>query len=210
MKRCVKPSSRRLLGFSLVELMMVIFISTILLFAGMGMFRSSRGEAVKTGTEKLSAMIEQARVAAITSRRPVALVLVEPGSGEFDDGACRLGMFALEEWSDDQVVRGDQMERWAVLPVGMAFFGGAVEGLENVVDQTPIEIEGEEGEFAGIVPALVFSARGGLLSPPGSESVVLSMGSGTYQSGRAIATTEGGQRAIRVGRVAARAWNLDQ
>ncbi|MGB1128906.1 MAG: pilus assembly FimT family protein [Haloferula sp.] len=196
-------------GFSLIELIAVVSITVLLLAVGVSLFRTNRAEAVQTATEQVSALIEQGRTSAITRRKPVALVILRPGEGGFADDSCRVGLFELEAWQDDSPVEGRQLQRWNVLPTGVAFFGGELDELLNVLDQTAISLSWKDGLESGEFPGLVFSARGGLLAPVGSESVVLSMRSGTYQDGQAVEIAGGGKRGIRIGRVVARAWNLD-
>lgn len=203
------PADRRLSGFSLIELIAVITISVILLAVGVSLFRTNRAEAVQTATEQVSALIEQARTTAITRRQPVALALLQPGQADFVDESCRVGLFELEEWEEGSPVAGRLLQRWTVLPTGVVFFGGELDGLANVFDQASIPLTWRDGENSGEFAALVFSARGGLLAPAGSESVVISMRSGTFRDGTPVEIEGGGRRGIRVGRVVARAWNLD-
>ena len=203
------PEDRQPCGFSLIELIAVVTISILLLAVGVSLFRNNRAEAVQTATEQVSALIEQGRTSAITRRQPVAMVFLKPGDGGFSDEMSRVGLFELDEWEDGEELVGRQLQRWAVLPIGVAFFGGDVDQLDNVFDQSSIRLTWKDGDESGEFPGLVFSARGGLLAPAGSESVVISLGSGVYQGNQAVEAAGGGRRAIRIGRVVARAWNLD-
>jgi hypothetical protein len=95
------------------------------------------------------------------------------------------------------------------MPGGIAFFGGEVDSLSNLMDASPISLEWRDGEESAEVHALVFSARGGLSNPKGSESIVVKLGRGTYRDGTAIKIEKGGNRTIRIGRVVARPWIID-
>jgi len=209
MKHLPSQGVRKPRGFSLIELIAVMTISIVLLAVGVGIFRNQGAEAVQTAAEKMNALIEQARTAAITRRAPVALVIMRPGEAGYTDGVCRIGIFELEEWEDGVDLTGRQLQRWTTLPSGVVFFGGPLDGLDNVVDQSVIRLTWKDGDESGVFEGLVFSPRGGLLAPAGSESVVVSMGGGTYKGSTAVETRGGGRRGIRVGRVVARAWNLD-
>ena len=165
--------------------------------------------ALRTAGENLTAAVEQGRTSAITRRREVAMVVLEPGQGGFDDGVCRIGLFELEGETDGGVLEGRLLQRWLKLPGGIAFFGGEVDSLNNLMDEAPISMEWRNGTKSAEVHALVFSARGGLSKPQGSESIVVRIGRGTYRNGTAVKIEKGGNRTIRIGRVVARPWILD-
>lgn len=196
-------------GFSLVELLVVIAIMAMLLGASLSFFGRDDGRKLKTSGDQLTAMIEQGRTSAITRRRSVVLALLEPGQGGFGDEHCRLGLLELEGGAGKGVFVGRLLQRWQVLPVGVVFFGGTVDSLSNFRDEERIKLEWKNGEKSAEVYALVFSVRGGLRFPEGSESVVLKIGNGTYREGSPLRTSHSGSRTIRVGRVVARPWNLD-
>ena len=165
--------------------------------------------SLRTAGENLTWVVEQGRTSAITRRKEVALAVLEPGQGGFDDGVCRIGLFELVGESDSGVLRGRLLQRWLKLPGGIAFFGGDVNSLDNLMDEMPIRIEWKEGAESAEVHALVFSARGGLSQPQGSESIVVKIGRGTYRNGTAVSFENGANRTIRIGRVVARPWILD-
>lgn len=195
-------------GFSLVELLAVVVIVGVLVTLGAGLV-GSRAESLGTAGERFSSLVEQARTTAITRRRPVVLAIAEPGSLGFDDGQVRLGLFELGEWDESGSNAAEQVQRWEVLPGGVAFFGGGEEGLDNLLDREAVSLTWKNGNESGTFPALVFSSRGGLLAPSGSESVVVVLGGGTYRNGEPRRTRESGTRRIRIGRAVARAWNFD-
>lgn len=195
-------------GFSLVELLAVVVIVGLLVALGAGMV-GSRAESLRTAGERFSSLVEQARTTAITRRRPVVLAIAEPGSLGFDDGQVRLGLFELGEWGESGSNAAEQVQRWEVLPGGVAFFGGGEEGLDNLLDREKANLTWKNGDESGTLPALVFSPRGGLLAPSGSESVVVVLGGGTYRNGEPRRTRDSGTRKVRIGRAVARAWNFD-
>lgn len=196
-------------GFSLIELIAVIGIMSLLLVIGLSVFRRTGNEALRTGSDRIAAMIEQGRTTAITRRKPVALVMVPPGTAGVSGENWRLGLFELAEWKEDGPVSGTQVQRWQELPAGTGFFAGEVDSLSNVLDEPEISMEWKEGSKVGQFPMLVFSPRGRLLAPTGSESVVAVLGSGFYRDGQMQATGEKLRRSIRIGRVIARPWKMD-
>ncbi len=212
--RYIPPVSRHLrvsrgAGFSLVEMLAVALIISALLAAGAGLFQRTGSEAVKTGTEKFAALVEQARTSAITRRKPVALALISPGDLSQGDELCRIGVFELEDWKSGEKVEGRLIQRWRSLPGGVGFVAGEYETLENVMDVSRPSLSWKNGDEEAEVPLLVFSARGGLMSPAGSKPVVVILSSGVHQDGRFIPRNGGGRRVIRIGRVVARPWILD-
>ncbi|MBB5349903.1 type II secretory pathway pseudopilin PulG [Haloferula luteola] len=200
--------TRRPVGFTLIELLVVVGITATLLAVGASLFRRTSAEAVKTGTEKFAAMVEQARTTAITRRKPVALVLVSPGEAGMGDEVCRLGLFELDDWVSGEPVTGTQIQRWQGLPGGVGFQAGEFDSLENVVDSERTSLTWRNGDLQAELPMVVFSARGGMLSPKGSKPMVVILASGVHQHGEFIHRE--GRTVIRIGRVVARPWILSQ
>ncbi|MEM9236388.1 MAG: prepilin-type N-terminal cleavage/methylation domain-containing protein [Verrucomicrobiota bacterium] len=201
--------SRHRQGFTLVEIITVIAVIVILVSISASVIGNTGATALKTAGETLTASVEQGRTAAITRRREVALAVLEPGKGGFDDGQVRLGLFELEGETDAGALKGTLLKRWTKLPGGIAFFGGEVDSLDNLVDQEPITIEWKDGNESAQMHTLIFTARGGLSRPRGSESVVVTIGRGTYANGSVKKFGKGANRTLRIGRVVARPWILD-
>lgn len=187
----------------------MIGIIVILVGISLTVIGNTGAAALRTAGESFTAMVEQGRTSAITRRRDVALAVLEPGQGGFTDGVCRLGLFEIEGETDDGTLEGRLLQRWVKLPGGIAFFGGEVDSLDNFRDGNPISIEWNDGNEMADVHALVFTARGGLSVPQGSQSVVVRIGRGTYRDGSAVPFEGGASRTIRIGRVVARPWLID-
>lgn len=187
----------------------VIGIIVIMVSISLSVIGNTGAAALKTAGEDLTAAVEQARTSAITRRREVALVVLEPGQGGFDDDQCRIGLFELDEDRNDGVFKGTLLRRWLKLPGGIAFFGGEVDSLDNFVDSGAISLQWRNGNRSAQVHALVFTPRGGLSIPQGSESIVVKIGRGTYRNGEAVRFGSGAYRSIRIGRVVARPWIID-
>jgi len=202
------PSRRaRVAGFSMVEMLAVIGVVALLLGVAVSLLQGSGAEAVRSGRDQLAGMVEQGRTAAITRRAPVMLAVLEPGRDGADAEDVRLGLFELDGVPGGEPVAGRLMERWRVLPGGVACFGGEVESWPNAKDAEPVELEW--GERSARVWGLVFNPRGGLAHPQGSGPVVIAIGQGAYIDGVARNTDGTRPSALRVGRVVARPWHLD-
>ena len=189
--------------------MAVIGIIVLLVGISLTVIGNTGAAALRTAGESLTAAVEQGRTSAITRRREVALVVLEPGQGGFDDGVCRIGLFELDGEADSGPLKGELLQKWLKLPGGIAFFGGEVDSLDNLMDESPLRIEWKNGSASIEARALVFSPRGGLAMPQGSESIVVRIGRGTYRGGSAVEIENGASRTIRIGRVVARPWIID-
>jgi hypothetical protein len=203
------PRNRRAHGFTLVEIITVIGIIVLLVGISVSLIGNTGAAALRTASESFTAAVEQGRTSAITRRREVALAILEPGQGGFNDGICRIGLFELDGETDDGSLKGELLQKWLKLPGGIVFFGGEVDSLNNLMDESPVSIEWKNGTEKIEMRALVFSPRGGLSQPQGSDSIVVKFGRGTYRSGTAVKMENGANRTIRIGRVVARPWVID-
>jgi prepilin-type N-terminal cleavage/methylation domain-containing protein len=207
--RSLRHPPARSPGFSLVELLVVMILVGALLTMGFGIFGKTAASARRTAYDQFTATVEQARTAAITRRKPVLLAIAPPVPGGADDN-FRVGLFEVDEVPDRATtIAGRQLQRWNILPTGVVFFGGEVEGFRNPLDEPALTLTWKDGENQARVHVLAFNPRGGLAWPAGSEPVALTLGSGTLRDGQAIPTSDGGRSSLRIGRVVARPWRLD-
>ncbi len=196
-------------GFSLVELLVVMILLGVLVTLGLGVFGKTAASARRTATDQFAATVEQARTAAITRRKPVILAIAAPVPGGADSN-YRVGLFEVDELPErGAAIAARQLQRWSILPTGVVFFDGAVEGLDNPLDAEDVELSWKDGENQARVHLLAFNPRGGLALPAGSEPVAVTLGTGVLRDGRAIPTSDGGRNSLRIGRVVARPWRLD-
>lgn len=196
-------------GFSLVELLVAMILIGVLLTIGLGVFGKTAASARRTASDQFTATIEQARTAAITRRKPVLLAIAAPVPGGADN-SYRIGLFEVDEMPEQgAAVAARQLQRWNILPGGVVFFGGAVEGFDNPLDQETVELSWKDGANQARVHLLAFNPRGGLSLPTGSEPVAVTIGSGVIRDGGAIPTSDGGRNSLRIGRVIARPWKLE-
>ena len=214
LRRPVKPSPRSATcaaaGFSLIELLVVMVIIGALTAAGLSVMGNTTANAQRTATDQVVAAIEQARTAAITRRKPVILAIAEPQPGDVDEN-CRFGLFEIDALPDEgSDLDARQLQRWNTLPAGMIFLDGKVRDFENLLDQDKVQLSWKDGQNSATVHALVFNTRGGLAWPSGSDPVAVKLGGGDYRNGKPMPGAGGGHSTLRIGRVVARPWRLDQ
>lgn len=196
-------------GFSLVEMLVAMIIIGVLLTLGLGVFGKTAASARRTASDQFTATVEQARTAAITRRKPVLLAIAPPVPGDADIN-YRIGLFEVDELPKSGApVNARQLQRWSILPGGVVFFDGAVDGFDNPLDEPAVELSWKDGENQARVHLLAFNPRGGLALPTGSEPVAVTIGTGVVRDGQPIPTSDGGRNSLRIGRVVARPWRLD-
>lgn len=202
-------------GFSLVELLVVMAIMLIVVALSASLFKSTGASKLRSSADQVVGMIEQARTAAITRRKPVMLAVREPAASGEDE--VLIGLFELEDLGgapDGSGHAARLMRRWQRLPSGVVFLDGPVEaadatGLRNLADEDPITVTWRDGAQSEAMHGVVFTPRGGMGLPAGSDPMVFKIGLGAYQDGRPVSTGAGSVRAFRIGRVVARPWRLD-
>jgi len=205
------PLHRRRLsgGFSLLELLTVIVIMGVLISLSLSLFRTGGSSPRRTAADQFSAAVEQARTAAITTRRIVLLAVAAPIDNTPGE-RCRIGIFAVDTLPDGETeIKADQLYRWDILPDGVVFMPGAVKSVRNVMDEKPVKLVWKDGAASAQVHVFAFNSRGGLNWPLGSDPVSVKITSGHYNNGQPVAVPGGGTSSFRVGRVVARPWNLD-
>lgn len=192
-----------------MEMLVVMVIIGTLTTIGMAISGKSAATARRTAMDQFTAAVEQARTAAITRRKPVILAVAPPLRGDTDQ-STRYGLFEVDELPDNpRVIEARQVQRWNLMPDGVIFFGGEIDGLRNLLDEDQAQLKWKNGENQAFVHVLAFTPRGGLAWPKGSNPVAVKLGSGTYQNGQPVPTRDGGHSSLRIGRVIARPWRLD-
>jgi prepilin-type N-terminal cleavage/methylation domain-containing protein len=213
-----KPSTAPdIRAFSLVEMAAALAILAILMTAGVSLMGSSGPRARAASVEKLAAMIERARAAAITRRCHIVLAIAGPGDLPGVDEHCRIGLFQVDAWpeSSSDELHARPLGRWQSLDSGTVLIGGTVDGLENPLDAENLEIIAAGAKTIDVrTHALAFNPHGGLHHPPGSAPVILRVAEGHYRNGRALPhrrADSGGyhESILKIGRVTARAHRLD-
>jgi prepilin-type N-terminal cleavage/methylation domain-containing protein len=192
-------------AFTLVEMAVVIAILLIVMTAGIGLRTRAPAAARRTAVDLVSAMADRARTMAIARRSPVVMALAHPSdlpAGE--DGRCRIGLFQVVS-KDGSVAKTIHnvtgLGRWMPLDRGIAWKPGKLDGAVNPWDspRLTLRVDQEMIHPRGIV----FDARGGISSPPGSASAVILIGE---SGGRATdAETQ-----LRIGRVTGRIYQSDR
>jgi len=205
-------------AFTLVEIVVVIAVIVILLVAGVGLLGGTGAQARRAGADMLSGMIEQARTSAITTRSYVVLAVAEPGDLPTGDDRCRIGLFKVEAWPDNDTdpLPAVLMSRWKMFENGVVLIGGDVEGIENPLDQPELKISYGSGSKARTIEVhgIAFNPRGGLHFPRGSTPVAMRIAEGGYRNGQATPNRRGDSQTIsenrlKIGRVTARPFRID-
>jgi len=214
---CSNNRPRALLpAFTLVEVVAVIAVMLLLAGIGATVLRDPGTQARKTATDALTGLLEQARTAALPRRAPVVLAIAEPGHLPTDDGRCMIGLFQLTTWPERAAaLDGVLLRRWQPLPAGVVLLPGGVSGLRNPRDEPESTIRYLSGQrlIQGNFHILAFNARGGLLSPSGSDPVCLRIAEGTYRNRQPTANASRKDRIaennLRIGRLTARPYRFD-
>jgi hypothetical protein len=194
-------------AFSLVEMAAVIAILLIVMTAGIGLRSGSPAASQRTATDLVAAMADRARTTAIAKRTPVVMALAAPSdlpAGE--DGRCRIGLFQVTSENRElpEIVRTvTALGRWKPIERGTSWTAGMIEGAVNPRDSPRLTLHTAQGSLR--VHGIIFNARGGLVSPPGSAPAVICIGA---TGGRAADTIVPETR-LRVGRVTGRIYHQD-
>jgi prepilin-type N-terminal cleavage/methylation domain-containing protein len=200
-------------GFSLTEMLVVMVVIGLLMTMGFRIFGSA-SRARRSAADAVAGMVDQARNTAIRKRHPVLLVVAGPKDvpdPAVQGNRCRLGLFELTAPPNENgEAEGRLLERWRPLPKGIAALGGEADGLRNVLDDGGLLLRYKAGgeEIETMATGIVFTPRGGLAWPKGSDPVVIRLVEGTYLEGVPTRTRHNGGRdeVIRIGRVVARPW----
>lgn len=197
----------------------VIAILVILMTAGVSLLNGTGVQSRKAATDTLSGLIEQARTSAITSRSYVILAIAEPGDLPSADERCRIGLFRVDEWPETPTaplaLKGVLLSRWQTLNTGIVLIGGAVDGVDNPLDQPQINLSyGGTKNLSVQVHAIAFNSRGGLHYPSGSTPIAIRLAEGAYRKGGAAPNRRGDAKTIsenrlKIGRVTARPYRID-
>jgi prepilin-type N-terminal cleavage/methylation domain-containing protein len=210
-------------AFTLIEISLAIAVLVILLVAGGSLIGGTGASARKAGADMLTGMIEQARTMAISSRSYVVLAVAEPGDLPAGDTRCRIGLFKVNpgQWPENAAdpVPAVMMSRWRMLENGVVLIGGAVDGMQNPLDdatqpQLAITCGAAANPRTVVAHAIAFNPRGGLHHPAGSNPIIMRIAEGGYHNGIATPNRRDDTQAIRenrlkIGRVTARPYRID-
>ena len=208
--------SRRLRGFSLIEMVAVIAILVTLMTAGVSLLSGTGAQSRKAGTDLLSGLIEQARTRAITSRSKVLLAIAEPGTLPAGDERCRIGMFRVDEsTASPPVTTYVLLNRWQTLNTGIVLLPDK-DSPTNALNTKKIPLTYRAGnkDLTINVYAITFNSRGGLAFPEGSTPIELRIAEGVYRNGEPQPNKHADQSKIpenrlKIGRVTARPYRID-
>ncbi len=197
----------------------VIAIFVLLTTIVISFTSSTNAQILKTNTDIITGLIEQARVTAVTSRSYIILGIEEPPNQTTNDGRCRIGLFKIDEWPEKAilplVIKGQLLSRWENLSIGIVLIEHEVNGLPNLIDTEKITINyGGPKSLTTKVHAMAIHPRGGLQYPVGSSPLLVRIALGTYRNGKATANKYGELKQIwgnrlKIGRINARCYPTD-
>jgi prepilin-type N-terminal cleavage/methylation domain-containing protein len=206
-------------AFSLLEMTIVIAILTLLATIGISITNTTNAQELKTNTDILAGLIEQARVAATTSRSHIILGIDEPETSSTNNGQCRVALFKLDEWPEQMAspleLKGKLLNRWQNLSTGIVLLEDEVEGIPNLMDAEKITVNyGGAKNLTTQIHAIAIHPRGGLQYPLGSSPLLVRLAVGGYRDGKATPNKHGDLKQIwenrlKIGRVNARAYPIN-
>lgn len=206
---------RRLLAFTLIEMMVVMAIVGILVTASISLLSGNGTQARRAATNTLVGLIEQARTRAVTGRYHVVLAIIAPTDLPNGDDRCRVGIFQVKKWTGDTALEGELFSRWLSLSRSIVLIPGEVNGIENPLDQPKITIHYGGLKNLTVKAHLIgFNPCGGLHYPLGSAPIIVRLAEGGYRNGAATPNRRGPNNAIsenllKIGRVTARPYPID-
>lgn len=208
---------RRLRGFSLTELLVVMLILTILMVAVAPVFMKSSQRSRQSARELVKGHLERARSHAIASATNTAFIIPDYNAGN-EIGGKMLGIAEVRWVTTPGQQNGNYeitkvLQRWESLPGNMVVLPQNTSGhpRATVMEQAlraPMTLSGKA--IAGAV--IVFSPSGQIVSPAeGTMEIIL--GQGRVIGGQVTATEKTGNRVsydlLQINRLTGRARQLD-
>ena len=112
--------NKRMSGFTVVELMVVLAIMGIMLVAAMpNLVQFTRNSRIKSGAQTVISVLRTARSHAITKRKKCAVLF------NFDPDAHNLGYAVKIYWDPEDYPEGGSVTNWKTLPKTIIMTDGA-------------------------------------------------------------------------------------
>ena len=182
------------IGFSMIEMLVVIAIISILLVAAVPILSNTSSNARQSSREIVKAHLRQARAHAISSGNATAIAIPSLATGG-ELGARAVTLFEVESDGSGYTVMTDadteeelQLQRWEILPGKFHFVDAAeISGSDiTVLDQTQTLETAYKGEEI-ICHMVVFSPSGQVVYPVGEVNIVISQ---AVRQGKSLRLTE--------------------
>jgi prepilin-type N-terminal cleavage/methylation domain-containing protein len=208
---------RRIRGFSLTELMVVMLILMILMVAVAPVFMKSSQRSRQSARELVKGHLERARSHAIASATSTAFIIPDYIAGNVIGGKM-LGIAEVRWVTPPGQQNGNYeitrvLQRWESLPGNMVILPQNASGhpRATVMEQAlraPMTLSGKS--ITGAV--VVFSSSGQIVSPA-SGTMEIILGQGRVIGGQVTATEKAGDRVsydlLQINRLTGRARQLD-
>ncbi|MFD2255417.1 Tfp pilus assembly protein FimT/FimU [Luteolibacter algae] len=164
-------------GFTFVELLAVISLLSILIFAAAPIFTDSSYAAGTSARELIKAHLRQARAKAVSSGIATAVIIPTLESGD-DVGARAISLLSVvrKESGYVPVVGSDGkavlLQRWRTLPKNLHFVPGAdLDPPRNTMMDAAEKVTVETGNGSFLCHLMVFASNGQIVFPKQGESL---------------------------------------